>query len=159
MFVDFENLPKTSRVWVYQSNRDLAQAESKDLENRLKNFVETWQAHKQDLKGSAKILKNRFLILALDESYNKASGCSIDASVHFLHSLEVEFDLVLFGRSLYFLHQGNIETITIPEIQKAIQDQKIKKETTIFNNLVNTIEALETNWESKAENSWLKRYF
>lgn len=159
MLVDFETLPKTSRVWVYQSNRSLNQEENKSLENKLKDFVKTWQAHNQDLKGSAKILKNRFFIIALDENFNKASGCSIDASVHFLQKLEKEFNLNLFDRSVTFLHEGNIESITIPEVQKAIEAGKINKETTVFNNLVSTIEALESTWENKAVNSWLKRYF
>ena len=78
MHVPFEKQPKSARVWIYQADRALKYQESRFIEKNAKAFCEQWAAHGVALKSSFKILHNRFLILAVDEQANMASGCSID---------------------------------------------------------------------------------
>ena len=93
MFIDFEELPKTARVWVYQADRNLTTPEVINLTEKIQNFIAQWQAHQQALKGSVKIAHQRFIVIAVDEAFHTPSGCSIDASVHFLQALEKEFQV------------------------------------------------------------------
>ena len=50
------------------------------------------------LKGSFKILDGYFIIIALDESYTSASGCSIDKCMNFIKSLESVYDVDLLDK-------------------------------------------------------------
>ena len=78
MYVDFEELPETARIWVYQSDRELDDAQLSAMRSSLKNFIEEWTRHGKDLKGSYTILYNHFIVLGVDESFNEVSGCSIE---------------------------------------------------------------------------------
>ena len=84
MLVEFETLPDTSRVWVYQASRSFNSDELTELQEAFNNFITDWTAHGQDLKAGYEMRYNRFIILALDQSVTSASGCSIDTSVHFI---------------------------------------------------------------------------
>ncbi len=79
MLVDFKSLPESSRVWIYQANRSFTDDELDQIRKEINVFIADWTAHGADLKASYEIRYKRFLILALDQSLNSASGCSIDA--------------------------------------------------------------------------------
>jgi hypothetical protein len=51
-------------------------------------FLENWAAHGTSLVSSYQLKYNRFIILAVDQDVQSATGCSIDASVEFIQSLE-----------------------------------------------------------------------
>jgi DNA phosphorothioation-dependent restriction protein DptG len=74
MYVDFESLSGTSRIWVYQSSRELSENEVVEMSHKLERFIEEWTRHGDDLKGSFQIKYNHFIILAVDESFNQVSG-------------------------------------------------------------------------------------
>ncbi len=84
MLVPFKELPESSRVWIYQANRSLSEQELQEINTKLEDFITQWTAHGANLKASFEIRYKRFIILALDQELNAASGCSIDASVHFI---------------------------------------------------------------------------
>ena len=52
MYVDFESLKDSSRVWIYQSSREFDEQEMNDIGVKLKVFIEEWTRHGDDLKGS-----------------------------------------------------------------------------------------------------------
>ena len=88
MILPFEDMPSNSRVWIFQSNRPFSALESKEIEMSLNLFLKSWTAHGKSLLSSFKINYNRFIIIALDESNNSATGCSIDSCVHFIQKLD-----------------------------------------------------------------------
>ncbi|MBC8109660.1 MAG: hypothetical protein H7Y04_01220, partial [Verrucomicrobia bacterium] len=105
-------------------------------------------------------LHEHFLVLAVDESFNQASGCSIDASVHFLQNLEKNLPIQLFDR----LHQavimdGKVVFMTQKQIKEAIATENFDKNTLVFNNLIQRVGDLENDWQIPAEKSWLGKYF
>ncbi len=83
MYVPFEELPEESRVWIYQSDRKFTDEELAEIESGLQQFVEQWAAHGTGLQASFTTRYNRFIILAVNQEAQGATGCSIDASVHF----------------------------------------------------------------------------
>lgn len=159
MFVPFENMPKTSRVWIYQSNRNFSEDELQKLEHELQKFTATWKRHGEDLKSSFTIKYNQFVVLAVDESFRDISGCSIDASVHFMKQLENEFHLDLMNKMNISFKIGDvINTVAMPQFQQFVKDQKIDSTTTVFNNMVQNIEEFESKWEVPAAQSWHQRF-
>ncbi|MGB3464401.1 MAG: hypothetical protein WBA74_03990, partial [Cyclobacteriaceae bacterium] len=80
MYIEFDLMPSTARVWIYQSSERLDDNLVKVIENHGQAFCEEWEAHGQALKSTVKVLHNRFLVISVDESFNKATGCSIDKS-------------------------------------------------------------------------------
>lgn len=159
MFVPFNTLPAKSRVWIYQSNRAFKPDEMAQIEVAVNSFLDNWQRHGQDLKASYKVIYNQFIVIAVDES-NEVSGCSIDASMHLIQQLEQQFNIDLTDKmKVAFKYGPNINIVSLADFKKYIALGKITEDTIVFNNMVNTVEGLQNNWEIKAKESWHKRFF
>lgn len=159
MFVPFESLPEMSRVWIYQSNRSFTEGELQEIEERLKAFIEKWTAHGADLKASFEVKYRRFIILALDQEINAATGCSIDASVQFIQQLERDFGVDLLDRMNVSYKQGDfIAYKTLTDFRKMAKDKAVSPKTIVFNNLVNNKAEYLEDWEVPASESWHKRF-
>jgi hypothetical protein len=144
-----------SRVWVYQSDRKLTDAEALQIQVQLDNFTTGWTAHNNQLKAKAEIRYNRFLILIVDESQAGASGCSIDKSVNFMKQLEQQFGLNLFDRFNLAYRDGE-EILSVPrqQFEELLKAGKITTETIVFNNLAQNVTELNTKWEVPFKDSW-----
>lgn len=159
MFVAYENLPSNSRVWVYQSDREFTQEEIDFISKNAQQFIEQWTRHGSDLKGSFTIKYNQFLVLAVDEGFNNVSGCSIDASVHFVQELQKALQVDLLDKmNISFKVGEHINVVKMNAFREFAKQQKINAETVVFNNMVATKEELEARWEVPAEQSWHKRF-
>ena len=144
-----------SRVWVYQSDRKLTDAEALQAQVLLDNFTTGWTAHNNQLLAKAEIRYNRFLILIVDESQAGASGCSIDKSVNFMKQLEQQFGINLFDRFNLAYRDGE-EILSVPrhQFEDLLKAGKIDTETIVFNNLAQNITELQTKWEVPFKDSW-----
>ena len=159
MYTPYKNLPNNSRVWIYQSNREFTEKELEFISTKAEEFINSWTRHGDDLKGSYTIKYNQFLVLAVDESFNNVSGCSIDASVHFIQALEKELQLNLMDKMNVSFKNGNhINLVKLSDFQKFAKEHKITQETIVFNNMVATKEDFENSWEVPAKDSWHKRF-
>ena len=159
MLVSFDSLPETSRIWIYQANRSLTDSELDELEAELHTFIEAWTAHGQDLRAAYEIRYKRFIILALDQSHAAASGCSIDASVHFIQSLEARYGIDLLDKMNVTFRQGEyIAYKPLTDFKKMAKDRAISAETVVFNNLVTNIREYQDHWEVSAKESWHGRF-
>jgi hypothetical protein len=160
MFVDIEQLPSTARVWVYQANKQLNEAAQQYILKKARAFIDTWDSHGHPLKGSAAIYYHHFLMIALDESYNQVSGCSIDKSVHFLKELGQELNIDFFDRSRQaFIQNGDILLENFKNLKTHIHVGLIKKDTLTFDNTVSRLEEFYSSWQVPAGESWLSKYF
>lgn len=159
MLVDFKTLPETSRVWIYQANRSFTEAELEDIKSRLDIFIENWTAHGSDLQAGYIIKYKRFIILGLNQNLNKATGCSIDASVHFIQQLEKDYNVDLMDKMNVSYKQGAfVAHKTLSDFRKMAKDKAVSKKTIVFNNLVSTIAEFNENWEVPASESWHARF-
>jgi hypothetical protein len=146
---------ENSRVWVYQADRQLTDAETKQIKDALDGFTYNWTAHNNQLKAKAEVRYNRFLVLIVDESQAGASGCSIDKSVHFMQHLEQEFKINLFDRfNLAYRDGDNVLSAPRHAFEDLIKQQSIDKETIVFNNMVQNLSELQTKWEVPFKDSW-----
>lgn len=159
MFVPFETLPDTARIWIFQSERKLQPNEIHTISESLKTFTNQWTAHNQTLGASFTILYDQFIVLAVNEQINQASGCSIDSSVRFLKTLSEQIGADFFDRNqVAFLINGTIHVIPRERLSTAISEGVWNEESVVFNNTIGSKGELEDNWKIKAGRSWLKRY-
>ncbi len=61
------SLPETSKVWIFQSNRELSEAEAIEIRNRSDVFIQQWASHGVILRAAMEIFYNRFVVLCVDE--------------------------------------------------------------------------------------------
>ena len=160
MFVNFDHLADSSKIWIYQSNRDFTENEIQEINEMLESFIGSWKRHGDDLRASYLIKYNQFIVLAVDEDHNEVSGCSVDASTHVFKQIEQTYQVDLFNKlNTAFKDGENINIVSLADFQKYVKQQKINSKTIVFNNLIKTKKELSTAWEVDAENSWHNRYF
>ncbi|RLD30040.1 MAG: ABC transporter ATPase [Bacteroidetes bacterium] len=159
MLVDFNILPETSKVWIYQASRSFTENELKEITSKLNTFIENWTAHGSDLQSGYEIKYKRFIILGLNQNLNAASGCSIDASVHFIKQLEQDYNVDLLDKMNVSYKQGEFVAFkTLTDFRKMAKQKAVSKNTIVFNNLVTNIAEYKENWEVPAKDSWHNRF-
>jgi len=164
MVVPFQEMPPEARVWIYQADRKFTREQQELIETEAASFIERWTAHGEKLRGAFSIFYDRFLIISVDESFNQASGCSIDSSVHFIKELESKLELNLLDRQIAILKQNGtdkpeVELEQLPLIRQKINAGYIDGNTIIFNNTVTNKKDFLSQWEVEAKNSWMAKYF
>ena len=160
MYIPFENLPEDSKIWIYQSNRKFSDDEFLEIETDLKSFLENWSAHGTGLESSYLLKYNRFIILAVNQEVQSATGCSIDSSVVFIQSLEQKYDVDLLDKMNVTFKNGEfIAHKSLIDFKKMAKEKAVTENTIVFNNLVNTIEEYNESWEVPAMDSWHSRFF
>ena len=160
MYIPFDNLPEDSKIWIYQSNRKFSDEEFKEIETDLKSFIENWSSHGTSLASSYQLKYNRFIILAVNQEVQAATGCSIDSSVAFIQGLEQKYNVDLLDKMNVTFKNGEfIAHKSLLEFKKMAKEKAVTENTIVFNNLVNTIQEFNESWEVAALDSWHSRFF
>ena len=156
MFIAFENINPAARIWIYQASRELTAEEEATIKNKGRQFVEQWTAHKQNLLASFEILHHLFLIVAVDETVNDASGCSIDKAFGFIRQLENDYKINLLDRrAIAYEKNDEIVLTSLTLFEKLFKEGKISDQDLIYNNLINTKSELAASWRIPVHKSWL----
>lgn len=159
MLTEFKSLPDDSRVWVYQADRKLSDQEVAEIKELTEDFLTKWTAHGADLEAALEMKYNRFIVFGLNQANASASGCSIDASVHFIQSLQEKYNVDLLDKMNVTFYSGEyIAYKSLADFKKMVKDKSVSKNTIVFNNLVNTKAEYLENWEVPAEESWHNRF-
>lgn len=159
MLVEFESLPPDARVWIYQCNRSFTDQEIEEIKIRIAAFLEEWTAHGAQLKAGFTLPYHRFIVIGLDQQEATASGCSIDASVHFIQSLEKIYDVTLLDRMNVSFKQGKyVAYKDLKEFKQMVKAKSVSAETIVFNNLVNNKAEFDEFWEVPMTESWHSRF-
>ena len=159
MLVPFSELPDESRIWIYQANRKLSEEEIGYINQKTEAFLTQWTAHGANLEAGFEIKHDRFIVIGLNQENASASGCSIDASVHFIQSLEQQFDIDLLDKMNVTFYTGEyIAHKSLADFKKMAKNRSVSANTVVFNNLVtNKCEYLD-HWEVPAKDSWHSRF-
>lgn len=158
MFIPFEQLPETARIWIYQSGRPFTPTEKAETTEILMSFAGEWVAHGQPLRASFRILYDRFIVLSVDEAFHAPSGCSIDDSVHAIKEIGAKTGIDFFDRSMVlFLSDNRVTEIPVKELKEKYAQGIWSAESLTFNTLAGTKKEL-AKWLVEARNTWLKRY-
>lgn len=149
-----------SRVWVYQSDRELTSREVELIQQQLNEFTTQWKAHGHQLDAKAEVLYNFFIVLTVDEASAGVTGCSIDSSVRIIKDIEQQFGIDLFNRfNMAYRMDDRIVVTNKEDFETLISIKKITPATIVFNNMVQTLEEFENKWEVPFEKSWHNTVF
>ncbi len=160
MLIPFENLPLESKIWIYQSNRKFSDAEFSEIETDVISFLEKWESHSVGLESSYQMKYNRFIIVAVNQDVQAATGCSIDSLVQFIQKLEQKYSVDLLDKmNVTFKNGEHIAHKTLIDFKKMAKEKAVTENTIVFNNLVNSIEEFNESWEVPAMDSWHSRFF
>ena len=161
MLVPFKSLPKNSRIWIFPSSKEINIHKKSKIKERLVKFISDWTSHNKNIQAGFELPYNRFIVIALNQNLQNASGCSIDSLMNIIQIFEKEFDLILLDRMnvLYRDKNRKIEYLTLKDFVKMVKYKSINSSTTVFNNLVINKEEYMDLWEVPAINSWHSRYF
>lgn len=145
--ISIDQFPETSRVWLYQADRQLTKQEQELISEELNTFVAQWAAHGDKLFGTSAILENYFIALVIDESIVGASGCSIDTSVQFMKQLGRNFSIEFFNRMNILVEDNGVKKIV------HFSELPNSPEAFIFNPMTNNLGELRSNWKIKVKDS------
>src|SRR6056300_1684660 len=127
----FQSLKGNGRVWIYTAKRPLTIEEAREISATLKQFCSGWAAHGARLLADFEIKYNQVLVLAVDEEFEGASGCSIDKATDVFRQLDQRFNLDLFNRfNLCFIKDDVLQIVKLQDISQAykagiINDQSV----------------------------------
>ena len=159
MIVDFKNMPNDSRIWIYQSDRDLIELEKSIIDNKMSLFLDSWQAHGKDLECSYSIIHKRFIIIAVNENLNPIGGCSIDYSLQLINDISDSIQVNLLNRLIVnFRIDNKISSASLNDLKSKIKDGTLSSETIIFNTTINTKGELLNDFEINIGSSWLSKF-
>ena len=107
MLADFNTLPEEARICVYASENTLTEDQQSKILTYIAEHLKGWNSHKAPLRAGVTILENHFIVVALDEGKNLASGCSIDTLQNKIQYLEKDLSISLMNRLNVFCKIDN----------------------------------------------------
>ena len=153
MLANFNTLPKESRIWIYASENALTEDQQSHILTYIAEYLKVWNAHKVPLTAGVTILEYHFIVIALDEGKNGASGCSIDTLQKTIQALEKDLSITLMNRLNVFCKIGEVIKV-IPSFKLGV----IANKDTLFYDL--TIQRKEelSNYLKPIKEGWPKSY-
>ncbi|MCC7501683.1 MAG: hypothetical protein IT229_04090 [Flavobacteriales bacterium] len=153
------SMPAHARVWIYKSAQPFNPTEVALIADRGASFTSGWAAHGAPLDAAVEVLHGHFLVIAVDEEQARASGCSIDKSVHFVQRLEKELGRPLTDRMVvvYELEDAP-RTCRVEEIDDLLDEGVLHADTLVFDDLITTKGDLDRRFRVPLKDTWLERF-
>jgi len=147
-----------SRMWFYGLEKPMTSAQSEQLKSVMDEFVAQWKAHGTQLAAAYRIIADQCLILAVDETQQQATGCSIDKSVHLLQEFGAKHGLDFFNRLLVFtMGERGFEALSPTVLKARITEGRIDGDTPVMNTLAATLRESGDGMITLRE-SWAAKY-
>ena len=156
MYLPIEQMPDHSRVWVYQANRPFTVSETQAIQEYLAPALTQWAAHGAGLNASFEIRFQQVIVIAVDETVNAASGCSIDASTRWFKDLGTNLGIDFFDRSTAVVEGEELTLIPLTALKN---NPLLSPATQIIPLQTESLGAYRAGWLQAAKTTWLQRYF
>lgn len=159
MFVEFNSLPETARLWVYPSSRKFYADEVPEIEDKIQKFLKTWKEASLSFKASYKMQYNRFIVLAVEDVASEMTTQDIDTSVQFILQLQEDYKVTLLDKMNVCFKQGEyVQYKELKDFKKLLKNKALTGKSIVFDNLVQNKEEYENYWEVPIEESWYNRF-
>lgn len=157
--MNIKALPDHSKIWVFLSNRRFTADELSWLNQILTNITQNWKAHGTPLKAGYSLEFDQLIVLAVDESHEPASGCSIDSVVHEIQAIERALNLNLFNRTdVPLLETEGLELLSRLELKERILKGTLTESASVIDlTLTNLGDWRKAKMKSLGE-SWAARW-
>ncbi len=149
-------MPDHSRVWVYQANRPFSASEIQAIENYLTPALTQWAAHGAGLNASFEIRFQQVIVIAVDETINAASGCSIDASTRWFKEMGAALGIDFFDRSTAIVEGDEVILLPLTALKN---NPLLTPSKDVIPLQTESLGAYRSGWLQRADSTWLKRYF
>lgn len=159
MLIKYDTLPEDSKVWIYPSSRKFYATEIDDLENKIKNFIDTWKQDGDNIHASYQLKYNRFITI-FTSSEQSISTEAINELVAFILVLQLEHEVELLDKMNVCFKQGeHVQYKDLKTFKSLIKGKAVNKKSIVFDNLVTTKSEFEDFWEIPVTESWYKNLF
>ena len=154
--VPFDSLPDDARVWIFASDRELAESAERRLLSAVDEFLAGWTAHGSPLRCAREWRDGHFLAIGVDQRDASASGCSIDGLFRTLQQLgpELQTQLIGGGRVFYRDASGHPRMVSRTAITARL-GADIIDETPVFDLSVATAGDYRERFERPARETWI----
>jgi hypothetical protein len=156
--MNWKELPPDSKVWIYQAERFLTLSQTEYIKSASHDFLTSWSSHGNALQACIELFHNLFVVIFVDESKVKASGCSIDKSVQLIKAIENYTGISFTNRqkTAFFLNE-EIFITDMNKLNRLYKEGIIKDDTLFFDNLVHDknsfskafLKPLSAGWQSR----------
>lgn len=155
----FDELPDSARLWIFGADRRPAPRQTARILERMRGFLQSWTAHREELAAGLDWRRHRFLLVAVDESRTAASGCSIDELMRCLGELEDETGVGLTdGAAVWFRDPRDgdrVASVSRGEFRELARAGVVGPDTTVYDLTVDRMSGLRAGrWELPASESW-----
>ncbi|MCB0761554.1 MAG: ABC transporter ATPase [Flavobacteriales bacterium] len=152
---NIQTLHDRARVWIYQSSREFTSEETQRLQSELDDFLHNWEAHGAPLEAAGTIEHDRFVVIAVDEGANAATGCSIDSSVEWIRKQGEKLGVDFFNRmAIAWMDDTQLKISPMHDFWAMRKAGLINDDTHVFNNLVKNLGEWRTGWITPFGQSW-----
>lgn len=154
--VKIEDLPNSARTFVFGADKTLDRGASDKMLTEVDRFLDQWKAHGSPLTVGRSWQYERFLTVAVDQSTEGASGCSIDGLFRTLKGLgsQIGASLVTSGLVFYRAEDGSIESVDREQFSSLAAEGRITPQTRVFDPTVTTLGEWRARFEMNAADSW-----
>jgi hypothetical protein len=161
MWISWDQLPPTSRIWIYPSTTNLESVREEMSNRYIRPFCESWKVHGQPLNSSFRWIDGYFLVLGVDETHQPASGCSIDSSVALIRTLQEEYKVDLMNRLyVHVWHNSQkLEVLAPADVPHAISENRLSSDSLVYQTALTQKSQLEHELLQPAGSTWLQRHF
>jgi hypothetical protein len=155
MLTNFK-IAEDHKVWVFVASRIISETEQLEILAAGKNFMQAWNAHGAEVKGSLEVLINQVIVVKADQSYTQNSGCSIDKLTHFIKGIEQKFGFELLNRMYVpFSENDNWQVAHVTQLKSLNLN---KQSTKVLNIMVNDTETFNTQFLQSVKDSWVANH-
>ena len=154
--VDFDQISSQARLWIFAAERSLSEGERVRIVEEVDAFLEQWVAHDVPLTSASELRYKQFIFVAVDERDAGASGCSVDALVRRMKTLQAELGVELLNHSPVLYREGaGISRVSRECFSDLVGAGKVNHDTVVFDNTVSTVGSVrQGRWELPAIESW-----
>jgi hypothetical protein len=159
MIVDFIEIPKWCKLWVFPSSRKFYPQEISELKTSIETFLNEWSSNEEGFNCAFQLKYDRFIIISVDDSEKKLSLKAHDKLSAFILSLEAKYEILLLDKINVCYKQGEfVQYKDLKEFKKMMKNKGVSQKTIVFNNMITSKRELEEDWEINIMDSWLGRF-
>lgn len=154
------DIPSGYEVKVFVAENPFSEQSLSEIFNNSNEFFENWRCHSKYVDGVAWILDNQIFIIGSNtKQISKLSGCSMDARLHFVSSLEQSLEMSIINSGKIFAKSSEASRIQSYSRREFIDhfssvDESSLEESLVVNTMISHSDQLHDELIIPINHSW-----